>query len=75
MNKQKMAINTWRRLIFAQDQNGNLLPGALSLPTIRKMIENDDIPGERIGSKYFVFVDARGELINSDPLVNKVLAG
>jgi len=70
-----MAINTWRHRVFAKDENGNLLKGALSLPTIRKMIEADDMPGERIGSKYFVFVDSRGELISSNPLIRNVLEG
>lgn len=75
MAQRKMAINTWRKKTFACDAKGEPLPGALSLPTIRKMIDNDNLPGIRIGSKYFVYVDEDGEIINNSPLVRRVLAG
>ena len=72
---RKMAVNTYRKLNFACDESGELLPGALSLPTLRKMIDSGEILGTRLGEKYFVYVDDDNELIDSDPLVRHVMAG
>lgn len=76
MAVRKMAINTWRKLNFACDEKGEPLAGALSLPTIRKMIDNDELPGERLGSKYFVYVqNDSGKVIETSPLISRVMAG
>lgn len=75
MAQRKIAINTWRKENFAMDSEGKLLPGALSLPTLRKMIDDDPAIGERVGHKYYLYVDNDNNLISQDELVRRVLEG
>lgn len=65
MKKRLMKIAAWCDKYFDE---GSRPSGT----TVRKWIEEGDLPGERVGHQYFVD-DARYSGQHSNPLVNKVI--
>jgi len=66
MADKLMTVKAWREKYFAEGST----PAEL---TVRRWLQNGDIPGRKIGGNWYI--DENAWLANGDELVKHVLAG